>query len=258
MDSLNKSVNTSEENTRNNFEEVKNQLISRMDNLQLQLTAETKIIQEKTQTELQQLGENKKTLDMLTDSIRNISIQRKFNTQLLHMMHPVSSCRQDFNVSGKLMIQIELNSEPFEVLCEQNKFDGGWTVIQHRFDGSIDFYRNWTEYRNGFGKLDGEFWLGLEYVHQLTKNRPHELLVEMKDFHGNYGYAKYDEFEIGSESEEYKLKKLGTFSGTAGDSMEYNKNQSLARSIETMTHIMVIVQRSNTGPGGTFASPVPI
>ena len=38
-------------------------------------------------------------------------------------------------------------------------------VFQNRFDGSIEFYRNSTEYENGFGKLETEFWLGIVLVY---------------------------------------------------------------------------------------------
>ncbi|XP_058119924.1 fibrinogen-like protein A [Anopheles ziemanni] len=215
-ESLKKSVEASEGNTRTKLEELKNHMIPKMDQ-----------IQETSLTELKKLGENKDIINLLTRSMHNVTTNVETCSKTLedHLIDPVRSCRQVTKESGTYLFSLGKCSKPFEVFCEQNKLEGGWTVIQYRFDGSVDFYRNWTEYRNGFGKFDGEFWLGLEYVHQITKNRPHELVVEVKDFHGNYAYSKYDEFEIGDESEKYALKKLGTHSGTAEDSINNHKNK---------------------------------
>lgn len=34
-------------------------------------------------------------------------------------------------------------------------------VFQHRYNGTVDFYRNFSEYVHGFGDLNTEFWLGV-------------------------------------------------------------------------------------------------
>jgi Fibrinogen beta and gamma chains, C-terminal globular domain. len=41
-------------------------------------------------------------------------------------------------------------------------------VIQNRYEGTVDFYRDWHDYKHGFGNIGGEFWLGLEKLHILT------------------------------------------------------------------------------------------
>lgn len=33
-------------------------------------------------------------------------------------------------------------------------------VFQKRFNGSVSFFRGWNDYRFGFGRADGEYWLG--------------------------------------------------------------------------------------------------
>ena len=45
----------------------------------------------------------------------------------------------------------------------------------HRGDFGNDpdyFLRNWTEYRNGFGRADKELWMGLEYMFLLSNVEP--------------------------------------------------------------------------------------
>ncbi|KAH8363301.1 hypothetical protein KR084_008017, partial [Drosophila pseudotakahashii] len=111
----------------------------------------------------------------------------------------------------------------FEVPCNTN----AWMIIQRRQDGSVDFNRTWPDYKDGFGNLKGEFFIGLEKLHQLTK-KPQELYVKLVDFDGNFRYATYDNFIIVSEVDSYKLSSVGTYKGTAGDALKVHVNKKFS------------------------------
>ena len=106
----------------------------------------------------------------------------------------------------------------FNVYCDMRTDGGGWTVFQRRQDGSVDFYRGWNDYKSGFGQLTAEFWLGNDKIHRLTAARPSSLRVELEDWNGVRVYAKYGTFNISDEQAKYRLK-VGSYSGTAGDSL---------------------------------------
>ncbi|XP_059140064.1 fibrinogen-like protein A [Physella acuta] len=107
------------------------------------------------------------------------------------------------------------------VMCDTVTDGGGWTIFQRRVSGTVDFYRNWAEYKNGFGNFSsGNFYLGNENIYLITSKRQHELRVDLTMNGVNY-FAKYSNFSITSEADGYRLQVSG-YSGTAGDGLVYH------------------------------------
>ncbi|NXX32031.1 ANGL4 protein, partial [Nicator chloris] len=112
--------------------------------------------------------------------------------------------------SGVFQVQ-PAGSQPFKVYCDMTA-EGGWTVIQRRTDGSVDFDQLWDAYKNGFGDLRGDFWLGLEKIHHLVQEGKYNLLIELEDWEGNSQVVQFV-FSLGGESTAYTLNLLGPLSG---------------------------------------------
>lgn len=100
-------------------------------------------------------------------------------------------------------------------------------MIQQRVDNSTDFYRNWEEYRKGFGSFESNFWLGLDKIHCLTYNGPCELLVTMSSFSGETAKSKYHYFKVGNKESSYKLyvQSYNASFSTGGDALEVHNGQ---------------------------------
>ena len=103
---------------------------------------------------------------------------------------------------------------------------GGWTVFQKRFNGFVGFYRDWDEYKNGFGDLRGEFWLGNEKIHQLTEI-PSQLRVEINTTSSGIRYAKYSNFTVTNEATNYTLF-VDFYSGSAGDHLKSHNGMAFS------------------------------
>ncbi|KAK2189745.1 hypothetical protein NP493_98g03015 [Ridgeia piscesae] len=121
--------------------------------------------------------------------------------------------------SGVYEIYIAKVNKTIKVFCDQDTDNGGWLVIQRRQDGSVNFYRDWRGYRNGFGDLTGEFWLGNEYLHQITSQGHYTIRFDLGAFNGSTAFATYTNFSVASESNKYKHVCIG-YDGTAGNAMQ--------------------------------------
>ena len=95
-------------------------------------------------------------------------------------------------------------------------------------DGSVNFYRDWNAYVEGFGDLEGEHWLGLDKLHCLTtRTACTELCITMKAFDGANATANYKFFSVGNPSTKYRLN-VGGYTGSAGDGLTQHNNHTFS------------------------------
>ncbi|CAC5390728.1 Fibrinogen-like protein 1,Fibrinogen-like protein A,Angiopoietin-4,Tenascin,Ryncolin-2,Angiopoietin-related protein 6,Fibrinogen C domain-containing protein 1-A,Angiopoietin-related protein 2,Microfibril-associated glycoprotein 4,Angiopoietin-related protein 1,Ficolin-2,Tenascin-R,Ryncolin-3,Ficolin-1,Fibroleukin,Fibrinogen C domain-containing protein 1 [Mytilus coruscus] len=162
--------------------------------------------------------------NMLNGTMENIAEDSRkaliLATEIKNMLngygHLPRECKQ-IKVSGLQTVYPDGNcNKEVSVQCEE----GGWTVIQKRCNGAVEFNRNWNDYENGFGDLHGEFWLGNKNIAQLTSEGNHELMIDVEDWDGNTRYAVYRSFSIGDASTNYRLN-ISDYSGNAGDGMTF-------------------------------------
>ncbi|KAK4288731.1 hypothetical protein Pmani_038261 [Petrolisthes manimaculis] len=116
-------------------------------------------------------------------------------------------------------------SDVVDVYCDQVTDGGGWLVFQRRLNLTTreNFTRSWLEYELGFGNLNGEFWAGLDILNVLTSSSLQQLRVELSDWEGGNGWAKYGVFNVGPGTDKYRLT-IDRYSGDVGDSMTEKHN----------------------------------
>ncbi|XP_078316224.1 ryncolin-4-like [Crassostrea virginica] len=111
-----------------------------------------------------------------------------------------------------------------DVVCDMETMGGGWTIIQNRFDGSENFARNWIDYKNGFGRASGEYWIGNEVIYQLTKLNVNSIYFSITLNNGSMLFELYETFSISNEEDNYRLFIEGPAIGNLGERIINTEN----------------------------------
>ena len=130
----------------------------------------------------------------------------------------ISCCDlKSFMASGVVKLKKGSFDNSVHAYCDMVTDNGGWIVIQrNKKDSLVNFNRNWTNYEKGFGDLHTEFWYGLEEMHCLTQRGQWEMRVDYQFENKTWSYLHYNQFSVGSASEEYPLT-VGGFTGEFTD-----------------------------------------
>ena len=124
--------------------------------------------------------------------------------------------------------------------CDMTSDGGKWMVIQRRINGSVDFYLDWTDYVNGFGDLEGEFWYGLEKTHCLTSREDVELRIELGNGTVPSMVWTYQLFKVGGADTNYRLT-IGQGTGVGGTYDSMTTHNGHAFSTRDRDHGMELV-----------------
>ena len=126
---------------------------------------------------------------------------------------------------------LDSNRKAIDVFCDQDNANGGpgWLVFQRRQDDSVSFNRTWNEYRDGFGNLTSNVWLGNQNIAIITgSDTAYKLRIDLEDWSNETRHALYSTVRVLNESQQFQLQ-LGEYSGNAGgDSMRLARNMNFS------------------------------
>ena len=81
--------------------------------------------------------------------------------------------------------------------------------IQRRVSDSIDFDKDWHDYVYGIGHVNGNYWMGLEAIHQLTTAHDVSLYVKIHTYEGEPFTVKLETFFVGNATTNYTINFSG-------------------------------------------------
>ncbi|XP_070132390.1 fibrinogen-like protein 1 [Drosophila bipectinata] len=150
------------------------------------------------------------TEEVRTTPLLNINNQTTSKTETIDFP---DLCPQS-QKGGSHLREIQLPGlDPIKVAyCSYDDIGSGWWLVYRKLNRSRIFNRPYEDYERGFGNLElnffDEFFIGLNRLHRLTREKPHELVL-----YAGSGTRRFDHFVVGDRSEGYKVKSIGNCTG---------------------------------------------
>ena len=128
------------------------------------------------------------------------------------------------------------------VYCDMETDGGGWIVIQRRNAsmGWVNFTRNYADYEKGFGDLDGEFWIGLKNIYELTNQD--DVALRMSTWNDPTWLIitwNYQSFRISDESQGYTFLSLGSNNGSSSVFTPFRHGEDSLYRFHTYDHYYI-------------------
>ena len=104
-----------------------------------------------------------------------ISIPLKFN---LYMEVMISVQDGAARSTDRLSLNVIQFTVPRQVHCDMA--NRGWTTFMRKStfnESTMNF--GWTAYKNGFGDLEGDFWMGNEFLHRISTQKKLKMLIQL-------------------------------------------------------------------------------
>lgn len=116
---------------------------------------------------------------------------------------------------GVYNIHPRLAPAPFPVYCQMLVQTRTYLLV--RGQRTFNYNRTWQEYRDGFGDPSGDYWLGLEKLHQLTSSKAYELRFRVKLSNNTKYYSMYRHFVVADEASGYTVSLTSVLTSTLDD-----------------------------------------
>jgi len=197
--------------------------------------AKTKKISELNTTRLNEFKTEIETLisgqkaDIETENTKKIGelkteIEILHETQMNQLKTEMVTLNSEKISELRTEMETQIANQMDEMKKEIEKHHTRIVMLRRKEVGNpVDFFeKTFSEYQAGF-EANGESWIGLDTLHQLTSQNSYKLKITMTDYDQKKYVAVYDQFKVGP-GDGYVLT-VGGFNdalSTLGDSMAYH------------------------------------